>query len=69
MAGGMLLNISRDEDQRARLESEYKGQLDYQSKIVQAKREGREESSMEILNLIAKGYTAEDLKREIEARR
>ncbi|MCL2191093.1 MAG: hypothetical protein FWB79_03795 [Treponema sp.] len=65
----MLLNISRDEDQRARLESEYKGQLDYQSKIVQAKREGREESSMEILNLIAKGYTAEDLKREIEARR
>jgi len=77
MAGGVLLNISRDENQRARLESEYKGQLDYQSKMVQAKREGIEEGeaigvkkrNTELLSLIAKGYTAEDLKREIEARR
>jgi len=47
MAGGMLLGIRRDEDQRARLESEYKGQLDFQSKMVQAKREGRMEGRQE----------------------
>ena len=69
------MNISRDEDQRARLLSEYKGAVDFQSKMVQAKRDGRQEgllegekkNSKEILELIASGYTAEDIKRKLEA--
>jgi len=66
MAGGVLLNISRNEVERARLESEFKGQLDLQTKLVDAKREGEEKNRMEILSLIAKGYTAADIKRELE---
>ena len=40
MASEVLLSISRDEAERARLMSEYKYQLDMQSKLVHAKREG-----------------------------
>jgi len=71
MAGGALLNISRDEEQRARLESEYKGAVDFQSKMVQAKRdglrEGEKKRDAELLAFIAKGYTLDDIKRELEA--
>jgi len=59
MAGGVLLNISRDEDQRARLLSEYKGAVDFQSKMVQAKREdrleGEKKRNAEFLDLIKIG--------------
>jgi predicted transposase YdaD len=41
MASKELLRISRDEVERARLMSEYKYEVDTQSKVVQAKREGR----------------------------
>ena len=47
MASEVLLNISRDEAERARLMSEYKYQLDMQSKLVHAKRQGREEGLQE----------------------
>jgi len=43
MASEVLLDISRNEHERARLLSEYKYQLDIQSKLVHAKREGRKE--------------------------
>jgi len=43
MASEVLLTISRDEVERARLNSEIKWQLDRQSEIVYAKREGRKE--------------------------
>ncbi|MHC6201864.1 hypothetical protein ACYULU_01565 [Breznakiellaceae bacterium SP9] len=43
MASQVLIRISRDEVERARLESEYKYALDLQSKVVRAKREGRQE--------------------------
>jgi len=43
MANKVLLTISRDEVERARLESEYKYEVDMQSKLVHAKREGRKE--------------------------
>ena len=43
MASEVLLEISRDEVERARLNSEYKYQLDMQSKLVHAKREARKE--------------------------
>jgi predicted transposase/invertase (TIGR01784 family) len=47
MAGEVLLRISRDEAERARLMSEYKYVVDTQSKVVQAKREGRKEGLLE----------------------
>jgi predicted transposase/invertase (TIGR01784 family) len=43
MAGRMLLSISRDEDARARLMSEYKYEVDMQSKLVDARLDGLEE--------------------------
>jgi hypothetical protein len=70
MAGGVLLNISRNEIERARLASEYKGsKLDLQTKLVDAKREGVEQRDAELLSLIAKGYTAADIKRVLEGGR
>ena len=78
MAAKVLMTISRDEAERARLRSEEKNLLDIQSEMVyerregkregrqEGKREGRQENRMEVLSLIAKGYTAEDIKRELE---
>jgi predicted transposase/invertase (TIGR01784 family) len=43
MAGEVLLRISREEEERARLMSEYKYVVDTQSKVVHARREGRKE--------------------------
>ncbi|MDR2053841.1 MAG: Rpn family recombination-promoting nuclease/putative transposase [Treponema sp.] len=43
MASEVLITISKDEAERARLMSEYKYVVDTQSKVVQAKREGRRE--------------------------
>ena len=43
MASKVLLNISRDEKERARLMSEYKYELDAQSKLVYAERKGLKE--------------------------
>jgi hypothetical protein len=48
MAGEVLLTISKDEVERARLLSEYKYIVDTQSKVVQAKREGKAEKQAEI---------------------
>jgi len=47
MASEVLLTISRDEHERARLLSEFKGQKDYESKMVYAKRAGRAEGLAE----------------------
>jgi predicted transposase/invertase (TIGR01784 family) len=47
MASEVLIRISRDEVERARLMSEYKYVVDTQSKVVQAKREGRKEGLQE----------------------
>jgi predicted transposase/invertase (TIGR01784 family) len=43
MASKVLITISKDEVERARLMSEYKYELDNQSKMVQAKRDGVDE--------------------------
>jgi hypothetical protein len=48
MAGQVLLNISKDEAERARLLSEYKFAVDHQSRMVNAKREGKREREIEI---------------------
>jgi hypothetical protein len=55
MAGEVLLTISRDEVERARLLSEYKYIVDTQSKVVQAEREGAAKKQAEIL-AFSNGY-------------
>ena len=49
MAGQVLLTISKDERERARLDSEYKFAVDLQSKMVDSKREGRTEVARKLL--------------------
>ena len=66
MASEVLLNISRDEEERARLMSEYKYQLDMQSKLVHAKRQGKQEEAQYILNLIAQGLSTEEIRLRLE---
>jgi predicted transposase/invertase (TIGR01784 family) len=56
MAGQVLLNISKDERERARLTSEYKFAVDLQSKMVDARREGKYEQAAETaINAIVMG--------------
>ena len=70
MASQVLMSVSKDEIERARLLSEYKYQMDMQSKLVTAKQdgklEGREEERNKILenarNALAKGYPIETIR-------
>ena len=64
MASEVLLNISRDEDERARLMSEYNYQLDIQSKLVHAEREGRQAGRQEIVDLLKSGKPLEEVLKE-----
>ncbi|MDR1318460.1 MAG: PD-(D/E)XK nuclease family transposase, partial [Treponema sp.] len=62
MASEVLISISRDEAERARLMSEYKYVVDTQSKVVQAKREGLQKGKLEIArNLKAIGMPIEQI--------
>jgi predicted transposase/invertase (TIGR01784 family) len=70
MASEVLISISRDEAERARLMSEYKYVVDLQSKVVQAKREGRkdglkkglQQGKLEIARKMkSRGITAEQI--------
>jgi hypothetical protein len=65
MASEVLMTISRDEIERARLESELKYELDTQSKLVHAKREGLREGErkgkQEIINLLKSGKSPEEI--------
>jgi hypothetical protein len=58
MASQVLLSISKDEAERARLMSEFKGQMDYQSKIGYARREGHREGRREEQQEIARKLKA-----------
>jgi predicted transposase/invertase (TIGR01784 family) len=51
MASQVLMNISKDEVERARLMSEYKYAVDTQSKVVQGKREERLEIARRMKNI------------------
>jgi hypothetical protein len=76
MATKVMMEISKDENERARLLSEYKFQMDWQSKIVHAEREGRKEGRQEglqegeqkgmrkIINLLKSGKSPEDIIKE-----
>jgi predicted transposase/invertase (TIGR01784 family) len=54
MASEVLLRISKDEAERARLMSEYKYVVDTQSKVVQARREGKKEGLREGVREVAR---------------
>jgi hypothetical protein len=65
MASEVLSSISKDEVERARLMSEYKYQLDTQSKLVHAKRQGRQEATQEIIDLLKSGKPMEEIIRDL----
>ena len=69
MASKLLIKISKDEIERARLMSEYKYELDTQSKLVNAKREGMEKGENYVLKLMAQGLNYEEIKKKIEKMR
>ena len=60
MASEILLSISRDEAERARLVSEYKYELDTQSKLVHAERKGEQK----IIDLLRNGKSPQEIIRE-----
>ncbi|MDR3123405.1 MAG: hypothetical protein LBU16_06455 [Treponema sp.] len=55
-----MITISKDEAERARLMSEWKHEMDLQSKMVQAKREGRRQEKSEIAAKMKKRGTPID---------
>ena len=60
MGAQVLLNISKDERERARLTSEYKFAVDLQSKMVDAERAGSNERAITIArNLLGVGDSIE----------
>ena len=69
MGAQVLLNISKDEKERARLTSEYKFAVDLQSKTVDARREGIRQVAKNLLKMdmpldqiaIATGLTREEI--------
>ncbi|MDR2701791.1 MAG: hypothetical protein LBB72_05105 [Spirochaetaceae bacterium] len=69
MASKVLMTISKDEAERARLMSKYKYQMDTQSKLVHAKRigmqegmqKGRREGEQKIINLLKNGKSPEEI--------
>jgi predicted transposase/invertase (TIGR01784 family) len=62
MAGQVLLSISKDERERARLTSEYKVAVDLQSKMVDAERDGRRNERYVIArNALQKRMSVEDI--------
>jgi predicted transposase/invertase (TIGR01784 family) len=64
MASQVLITISKDEAERARLMSEYKYVVDTQSKVVQARQEGRQEGRRETARTLkALGDSAEKIAR------
>ena len=64
MASEILLSISKDEVERARLMSEYKYELDTQSKLVHAEREGIKKGEQKIINLLKNGKSPEEIIRD-----
>jgi len=62
MASEILMTISKDEAEKERLRSEYKYQLDLQSKLVHAKRQGILEGRISIArNLLSLGDPIEKI--------
>ena len=63
MASRVLLEISKDEIERARLMSEYKYELDTQSRLVHAERKGEQK----IIDLLKSGKSPEDIIKDYDS--
>jgi predicted transposase/invertase (TIGR01784 family) len=61
MASQVLQTISKDEVERARLMSEYKYEVDHQSKLIQTERKARSEERKEFLALLKSGKSVEEV--------
>jgi len=61
MAGRELLKISKDENERARMISEYKFITDTQSKVVHARREGEQIGEKRIIDLLRQGVNPAEI--------
>jgi hypothetical protein len=66
MASEVLMTMSRDEVERARLLSELKYELDTQSRIGSAWQGGWQERNSEILKLFESGCSAEQIKERLK---
>ena len=66
MTSRVLLNISKDEIERARLMSEYKYELDTQSKLVHAERKGIKKGKKEVIEMLKSGKSPEEIIRDFE---
>ena len=70
MASEVLIHISKDEIEQARLESELKYELDNQSNLAyerkEGRREGKQEGKQEIIDLLKSGKSPEEIIREYE---
>jgi predicted transposase/invertase (TIGR01784 family) len=75
MAGQVLMKVSRDEEERARIMRDEKIELDYQSLMVYGKRqaraeghaEGRKEERRHLLDMLNQGLSVEKIKQCLEA--
>ena len=65
MALDILVNITQDEIEYERMSNLIKSQLDYQSDMVEAKREGREEERKYLLDMLDRGLSVEEIKRQL----
>ena len=61
MAGEVLMTISKDDVERARLMSEYKYEVDNQSKMVQAERNGEARGEARIVEMLKSGKSPEEI--------
>ena len=61
MASEVLLALSKDENERARLLSEYKYEVDLQSNLVAARRETQEEERQKFLEMVNQVGSLEEL--------
>jgi predicted transposase/invertase (TIGR01784 family) len=61
MASEVLISISKDEIERARLMSEFKFEVDHQSKMTQARRVGLTEGRNELLSLLKSGKSPDEI--------
>ena len=66
MANEVLMTISRDEEERARIMRAEKTELDYISYMAEAEEKGKLENEKYILQLIKQGLTLEEIKQYLE---
>ena len=66
MASTILMNISKDDHERAKFRSRRKFETDLASNILTAEARGRQGEAKEILELIRNGYTLEQIEKTLQ---